>query len=151
MNLIKLKAYQRNFKRMLPIIGIEFDLTGEAKSVRVDNNGCNGEYNVAPRISTYYRDHSAWNMDALDIIRSTGLLDIDRTELYEHDIITTEICLMVVVWVQITASFGAIPIQHFKELPDRINIPTDNIYWFDNDIVDFGIYGNIYENSELLK
>ena len=81
----------------------------------------------------------------------TGLLDIDRTELYEYDIITTEISLMIVVWVQITASFGAMPIKHYKELTDKKNIPTNNIYWFDNDIVNFGIYGNVFDNPELLN
>lgn len=76
----------------------------------------------------------------------TGLSDMDRTQLFENDIITTEICLMIVVWVKTTASFGAIPIKHYNELIDKNNIPTDNIYWFENDIVDFGIYGNIYHN-----
>lgn len=150
MEAMKLRAYQKNFKRFLPVIGVEFDSIGVIQSVRVDNNGRNGEYNVTPKTSFYCKDHAVWNLSVLNISRFTGLLDIDRTELYEHDIITTEICLMIVVWVQITASFGAISIKHYKELTDKNNIPTDNIYWFDNDIVDFGIYGNIYDNSEIL-
>lgn len=151
MEAMKLRAYQKNFKRFLPVIGVEFDSIGVIQSVRVDNNGRNGEYNVIPKTSFYYKDHAVWNLNVLNISRFTGLLDIDRTELYEHDIITTEICIMIVVWVQITASFGAIPIKHYKELTDKNNIPTDNIYWFDNDIIDFGIYGNIHDNPELIK
>ncbi len=86
-------------------------------------------------------------IDPNTLCQFTGLVDIDRVEVYEHDIIMTEICLMVVVYVATSASFGAVPLKQFNELSDKSNISTDDMYWFDNDIVDLGLYGNIHDKT----
>lgn len=91
------------------------------------------------------KSNTADEIDPNTLCQFTGLVDIDRVEVYEHDIIMTEICLMVVVYVATSDSFGAVPLKQFNELSDKSNISTDDMYWFDNDIVDFGLYGNIHD------
>lgn len=93
-----------------------------------------------PTCDTHFRE-----IDPSTLCQFTGLVDIDRKDVYEHDIIMTEICLMVVVYIVTSASFGAIPLKQFNELKDKSNISIDSMYWFYNDIVDFGIYGNIHD------
>lgn len=110
----------------------------------------NGTFSIRRKTDFPNNVYFSYLVESETICQFTGLVDIDREEVYEHDIIMTEICLMVVVYVATSASFGAIPLNQFNELNDKANISTDNMYWFDNDIVDFGIYGNIHDKNNKL-
>lgn len=91
------------------------------------------------------------------LMQFTGLKDINGTEIYEGDILTTEFYPFqdygkhnyhgVVEWIDETASFyitKRIANNEKRGISDGISEPIE-------DISEFEIIGNIYENPELLK
>lgn len=139
------KVYQKYFNRMLPIRSISFDKYGNIEDITVDNRGMNGKYNVIPVFSTY-RKESDFDLEALEILQSTGITDKNGNNIFEGDIIKVNhnssyenplLC----EWDEYNACFK------FTDKNDY-----DCAYYLNQkDLSQNEVIGNIYDNTELLK
>ena len=157
------KVYQKYFNRMLPIRSISFDKYGNIEDITVDNRGMNGKYNVIPVFSTY-RKESDFDLEALEILQSTGITDKNGTKIFEGDIIKYQVfsnwkkkCglddarnIGIVFYNTDKASF-------YIRMVKKVFV-SDYYYIGENDPLSITcalwgleIIGNIYDNPELLK
>lgn len=139
------RAYQKNFKRMLPVVGIEFDANG-VQVVTVDNRGIDGKYDVIPYYSRYIDGNEDFPLDTLILMQSTGLRDKNGNRIFEGDI-----CEHIdkdnyprpfaVEWIEDYACFAFVDKGDYSR----------NYYFQKNHMENIQVVGNIYNNKPLLK
>ncbi|MBK5723035.1 hypothetical protein JGH11_19380 [Dysgonomonas sp. Marseille-P4677] len=154
MRSIKFRAYQKNAKRMLPVVNIGFDSNGIIESVSVDNNGCNGEYNVSPRLHTFYKGDNIYNLELLELMQFTGLTDKNGKEIYEGDkVIHPVYSKSTIIYSQKYLGLAYEYIHYFNE--GNIGEPMHEVricpLCGDIFLKDLELIGNIHDNPELLK
>ena len=80
-----------------------------------------------------------YNTVQMPLMQFTGLYDRNGGEIYEGDILTDDFgSIAVVVWYDTYAQF-------------RLDYGEDDIHLFDGQQNEMTIFGNIYENPELLQ
>ena len=148
------RAYQKNFKRMLPVVGIEFDANG-VQVVTVDNRGMDGKYDVIPYYSRYIDGDEDFPLDTLILMQSTGLRDKNGTKIFEGDILKDVVVGTVFAVFFVGGGFivesnpthfgyghqkGVNPTESLSN-PEMRSCVEDN----------FEVIGNIYDKEDLLK
>ena len=146
------RAYQKNFKRMLPVVGIEYDANG-AQAVIVDNRGMDGKYDVIPYYSRYIDGDEEFPLDTLVLMQSTGLRDKNGTMIYEGDILEISIKDSD---EKIVYKFGVVEFST-RSLEYIIRSKEELVYGFNSILNSVGFYefglevvGNIHDNKDLL-
>ena len=142
---ILFRAYQKNFKRMLPVVGIEYDANG-AQVVTVDNRGMDGKYDVIPYYSRYIDGDEEFPLDTLVLMQSIGLRDKNGTKIFEGDI-----CEhtdkdnyprpFAVEWIEDYACFAFVDKGDYNK----------NYYFQKSHMENIRVVGKIYDNKYLLK
>lgn len=142
---ILLRAYQKNFKRMLPVVGIEFNANG-LQSVTVDNRGMDGKYDVRPHYSRYIDGDEEFPLDTLILMQSTGLRDKNGTKIFEGDI-----CVhsdnekyprpLAVEWVDEFAYFAFVDKGDYSR----------NYFFQKKHMDNIRVVGNIHDNPKLIE
>lgn len=147
---ILFRAYQKNFKRMLPVVGIEFDANG-AQVVTV--GGMDGKYDVRPYYYRYIDGDEEFPLDALILMQSTGLRDKNGTMIYEGDILEM---LLKDIDDKIEYKLGAVEYST-RSLEYLIRTKEGLVYSFGPILNGAGFYefeleviGNIHDNKDLL-
>ncbi len=139
---IKFRAYQKNFKRMLPVTSIEFECNNnEIESITVDNRGVNGEYDAIPWFSTYRDGYEEFTLDSLVLLQYTGLRDKNGNKIFEGDICAHENMyhypnLLVVEWIEELACFSFV---------DRTDYHKNYFFQKTNTESGLKVVGNIYD------
>jgi len=116
----KFRAWDKVNKKLKQVYSIDFDKNGEIESVKEEYTKPNEIY-------------AMFDIGYFKLMQSTGLKDINGTEIYEGDILKTSIKNLVVEWVPKGACWGigCHYLFHYYETSEVI--------------------GNIYENPELLE
>ena len=150
---ILFRAYQKNFKRMLPVISVDFH-KDEIEVITVDNRGIDGKYDVIPWISTYKVGDEEFPLDSLILMQYTGLKDKNGTKIFEGDILRISIKDSD---DKIEYKFGAVEFSD-KTLGYIIRSKGGLMCSFNTILNSAGFYefeleviGNIYDNKDLLK
>lgn len=148
---ILFRAYQKNFKRMLPVVGIEYDANG-AQAVTVDNRGMDGKYDVIPYYSRYIDGDEEFPLDTLVLMQSTGLRDKNGTKIFEGDIIEEGYNNMADRWVtkKWIVKWSQIRMAWMVYSDERNPYSTRaNVICTNKNVIK--VIGNIYDNKEYLK
>ena len=147
------RAYQKNFKRMLPVDSIKYN-NNEIRSITVDNRGLKGNYSVTPTYSIYSKDSLDFPLDSLILIQYIGLKDRNKVEIFEGDIV--KIYKKNTETGEIDVYIGSVVFIE-KALLFAVNTKSETIS-FDLMFNNAGFYsykieviGNIHDNKDLLK
>lgn len=148
---ILFRAYQKNFKRILPVVDIEYDANG-AQVVTV--GGMDGKYDVRPYYFRYIDGDEEFPLDTLILMQSIGLRDKNDAMIYEGDILEISIKDSD---EKIVYKFGAVEFST-RSLEYIIRSREGFVYSFNSILNSAGFYefeleviGNIYDNKDLLK
>lgn len=146
------RAYHKNFKRMLPVVSMEYDANG-VQVVTVDNRGVDGKYDVIPYCSRYIEEDKDFPIDTLVLMQSTGLKDKNGTKIFEGDILEISIKDSD---DKIEYKLGVVEFST-RSLEYIIRSKEGIVYGFNSILNSAGFYefeleivGNIYDNKDLL-
>lgn len=128
---IKFRAWEKNRKEMLEVLGVFFDV-GTIKHKPLKIKGNTNPFNEGYP-NTYFRD--------IEVMQYTGLKDKNGKEIYEGDIVEFPIGNGDLIKQQVVFQRGAFTTE------------SGRMWGYEKDTLYLGWYeviGNIYENPELL-
>ena len=148
---IKFRAWQKYHKKMLEVLDIGFK-DGEVNYLKVKY-----PEDTIPNVVIYKKnDEKFWlDDDCIKLMQYTGLKDKNGREIYEGDIVSSyvqtgkESSRSIIVWEDEESSSG----WNIKVIKDFYPPNQEGciISISRNDVMDYEVIGNIYENPELLE
>ena len=147
---IKFRAWQKYHKTMLEVLDIGFE-DGEVNSLKVKY-----PEDTIPNVVIYKKnDEKFWLDDCIKLMQYTGLEDKNGRKIYEGDIVSSyaqtgkESSRSIIVWEDEESSSG----WNIKVIKDFYPPKQEGciISISRNDVMDYEVIGNIYENPELLN
>jgi uncharacterized phage protein (TIGR01671 family) len=135
---IKFRVWDKKRKVMIQLTNATVDIDGQEIAVFEMVNSIPDNIQLFDYLRTLIARGKS-NVEDLELMQFTGLLDKNGREIYEGDILKANSGIGKVVWLELDAMWAVEKSEDWT-YPFSCNVYSDN----------HEVIGNIYENSELL-